>query len=79
MTSLDLRQNAKATELPSNIEAEQAVIGAVLYDNLAMEKCEAITHEESEHIESGHIIGEVQRGYKQGERVLRPAMVRVAK
>jgi molecular chaperone GrpE len=40
---------------------------------------EAITHEESEQIESGHIISEVQRGYKQGERVLRPAMVRVAK
>ena len=40
---------------------------------------EAITHEESAHIESGHIIGEVARGYKLGERVLRPAMVRVAK
>jgi molecular chaperone GrpE len=40
---------------------------------------EAITHEEAEAIESGHIIGEVQRGYKLGERVLRPAMVRVAK
>ena len=40
---------------------------------------EAITHEESEQIESGHIIGEVARGYKLGERVLRPAMVRVAK
>jgi len=31
---------------PANTEAEQAVIGAVLYDNLAMEKCEAITHED---------------------------------
>jgi molecular chaperone GrpE len=40
---------------------------------------EAITHEESAEIESGHIIGEVARGYKLGERVLRPAMVRVAK
>ncbi|MBI5566617.1 MAG: nucleotide exchange factor GrpE [Chloroflexi bacterium] len=40
---------------------------------------EAITHEESADIESGHIIGEVTRGYTLGERVLRPAMVRVAK
>jgi molecular chaperone GrpE len=40
---------------------------------------EAITHEDAEQIESGHIIGEVTRGYTLGERVLRPAMVRVAK
>ena len=40
---------------------------------------EAITHEAAEEIESGHIIGEVTRGYRLGERVLRPAMVRVAK
>ncbi len=40
---------------------------------------EAITHEDADQIESGHIIGEVARGYKLGERVLRPAMVRVAK
>jgi molecular chaperone GrpE len=40
---------------------------------------EAITHEDSEQIESGHIIGEVTRGYTLGERVLRPALVRVAK
>ncbi|CAG0957685.1 Protein GrpE [Gammaproteobacteria bacterium] len=40
---------------------------------------EAITHEESADIESGHIIGEVTRGYTLGDRVLRPAMVRVAK
>lgn len=40
---------------------------------------EAITHEESETIMSGHVIAEVQRGYKMGDRVLRPALVRVAK
>ena len=40
---------------------------------------EAITHEESEEVLSGHIIAEIQRGYKLGERVLRPALVRVAK
>ena len=40
---------------------------------------EAVTHEDSENVMSGHIIAEVQHGYKLGERVLRPALVRVAK
>lgn len=40
---------------------------------------EAITYEEAEGYEEGRIIGEVQRGYMLGERVLRPALVRVAK
>jgi molecular chaperone GrpE len=40
---------------------------------------EAITHEDSDQFTSGQIIGEAQRGYKLGDRVLRPAMVRVAR
>ncbi len=40
---------------------------------------EAITHEESPDHESGEIIEVVQQGYKIGERVLRPALVRVAR
>ena len=40
---------------------------------------EAITHEDSDQYTSEQIIGEVQRGYKIGDRVLRPAMVRVAR
>ena len=40
---------------------------------------EAVTHEEVPGYSDGQIIGEVQRGYILGERVLRPAMVRVAK
>ena len=40
---------------------------------------EAITHEDSDQFGSEQIIGEVQRGYKVGDRVLRPAMVRVAR
>jgi molecular chaperone GrpE len=40
---------------------------------------EAVTYEESEEHQEGQIIGEVQRGYKLGDRVLRPALVRVAK
>ena len=40
---------------------------------------EAVTYEEVSGHEEGQIIGEVQRGYTLGERVLRPALVRVAK
>ena len=40
---------------------------------------EAVTYEESAEHEEGQIIGDVQRGYKLGDRVLRPALVRVAK
>ena len=39
---------------------------------------EAITHEDSNEHESGQIIEFVKPGYLIGERVLRPAMVRVA-
>lgn len=40
---------------------------------------EAITSEENEEVESGFIIEVVQQGYKLGDRVIRPALVRVAK
>lgn len=40
---------------------------------------EAVTYEVAEGFEEGQIIGEVQAGYMAGERVLRPALVRVAK
>mgnify|MGYP006306008297 CR=1 FL=1 len=40
---------------------------------------EAVSYEEHEELDEGEIIGVWQKGYKLGERVLRPAMVRVAK
>ena len=40
---------------------------------------EAITHEEAPGFESGEVIEVIRPGYKLGERILRPAMVRVAK
>ncbi len=40
---------------------------------------EALTHEDSPDHESGQVIEVVQQGYKIGDRVLRPALVRVAK
>ncbi len=39
---------------------------------------EAISHEPAEGAESGQVIGVVQNGYMIGERVIRPALVRVA-
>ncbi|HZJ23144.1 MAG TPA: nucleotide exchange factor GrpE [Anaerolineales bacterium] len=39
---------------------------------------EAISHEHNEDFESGHVIAVVQNGYMFGERVIRPALVRVA-
>ena len=39
---------------------------------------EAISHEPANGAQSGHVIGVVQNGYMIGERVIRPAMVRVA-
>jgi molecular chaperone GrpE len=40
---------------------------------------EAVSHEENDDYEEGEIIAVVQKGHKLGERVLRPAMVRVAR
>ncbi|MGC8781379.1 MAG: nucleotide exchange factor GrpE [Anaerolineae bacterium] len=39
----------------------------------------AVTHEDAEGFSEGQIIAEVSRGYRLGDRVLRPSMVRVAK
>lgn len=39
----------------------------------------AVTHEEADGMDEGQIIAEVARGYKLGDKVLRPSMVRVAK
>jgi molecular chaperone GrpE len=40
---------------------------------------EALSHEESEDYQEGEIIDVLQKGYRMGDRVLRPALVRVAK
>jgi molecular chaperone GrpE len=39
---------------------------------------EAISHEPAEGVESGNVIAVTQNGYLLGERVIRPALVRVA-
>ncbi len=40
---------------------------------------EAVTQEESDSYEPGQVIGVVRQGFRIGDRVIRPAMVRVAK
>ncbi len=39
----------------------------------------AVAYEESPGVADGQVIGELRRGYRLGERLLRPALVRVAK
>lgn len=39
---------------------------------------QAITHEPSTEVPEGHIIAEMQKGYRVGDRVLRPGVVRVS-
>ncbi len=39
---------------------------------------EAISHEPADGAQSGHVIGVVRNGYMLGDRVIRPALVRVA-
>jgi molecular chaperone GrpE len=63
-------QNILESEGVKRIEAK----GAAFDPNFH----EAITHEPSEEVESGHVIDVVQNGYMLGERVIRPALVRVA-
>lgn len=40
---------------------------------------QAVAYEESPGAREGEVIGEMRRGYRLGERLLRPALVRVAK
>jgi molecular chaperone GrpE len=51
------------------------VIGADFDPNVHM----AVMHEESPEHREGEVIGELRKGYMLGERLLRPAMVKVAK
>jgi len=65
-------------KLLSILEAEGAkrieAVGAAFDPNFH----EAISHEPIVGVQSGHVIEVVQNGYMLGERVIRPALVRVA-
>jgi molecular chaperone GrpE len=64
-------QNILEAEGVTRIEAE----GQPFDPNLH----EAATHEDSDDHAAGHVIDVLRQGYKLGDRVIRPAMVRVAK
>ena len=64
-------QNLLETEGLVHIEAEGQTFDPALH--------EAVTHEDSEAHQSGQIIAVLRQGYKLGDRVIRPALVRVAK
>lgn len=63
-------QNILESEGVKRIEANGAPFDPTFH--------EAITHEPSDEVESEHVIAVVQNGYMFGERVIRPALVRVA-
>ena len=63
-------QNLLETEGLKRIEATGAEFDPKFH--------EAISHEPAEGVASGHVIEVVQNGYMLGERVIRPALVRVA-
>lgn len=63
-------QNILESEGVKRIEAEGALFDPTFH--------EAISHEPSDAVESGRVIAVVQNGYMFGERVIRPALVRVA-
>ncbi len=59
------------TEGVERIQAEGETFDPMLH--------EALSHEESSDHQDGQIIEVIRQGYRMGERVLRPALVRVAK
>jgi molecular chaperone GrpE len=64
---LKILEQEGVTPIPSDIEEFDPAIH------------EAITHEDSPAHQSGEIIEVIVQGYKLGDRVLRPALVRVAR
>jgi len=63
-------QNMLEAEGIKRIEAEGVEFNPTFH--------EAISHEPADGVASGHVIAVVQNGYMLGERVIRPALVRVA-
>jgi molecular chaperone GrpE len=64
-------QNVLKAEGVKRIEAEGKEFDPAFH--------EAVTHEDCESTAPGHVIAVVRQGYELGEKVIRPALVRVAK
>ncbi len=63
-------QNMLESEGVKRIDAQGVIFDPIFH--------EAISHEPNDEVESGHVIAVVQNGYMLSERVIRPALVRVA-
>lgn len=61
------------------LEQEGVTVMDVAGNQFDPNQHEAISYEENEGMSEGHIIEVVKQGYRLGDRVLRPAVVRVAK
>jgi molecular chaperone GrpE len=66
-------------KLQSLLESEGVVVIQAAGQSFDPSIHYAVSHEEQPGFSDGDVIAEVAKGYKLGDRVLRPAMVRVAK
>jgi len=59
---------------------EQEGVSPIVVEGQAFDPClhQAVTHEPSTEVPEGYIIGEMRKGYKLGDHVLQPSMVRVS-
>jgi molecular chaperone GrpE len=59
---------------------EQEGVAPIVTDGQRFDPClhQAVTHEPSAEVPEGFIIGEMRKGYKLGDHVLQPSMVRVS-
>ncbi|MBI5841541.1 MAG: nucleotide exchange factor GrpE [Chloroflexi bacterium] len=74
ISGIELIQKKLASILEAEGVKKIEAQGAVFDPNFH----EAISHEAADGFESGHVIAVVQNGYMLGDRVIRPALVRVA-
>lgn len=66
-------------KLQNILEAEGIEPVATQNDDFDPSRHEAISHEDHPQVESGKVIEVLQQGYRIGDRLIRPALVRVAR
>ena len=74
----------KRIERERREQSDQAVLNLMqelllVVDDFDPNIHQAVVHESSPDHREGEVIGEMQKGYMMGDRLLRPAMVKVAK
>jgi molecular chaperone GrpE len=80
LVDLDWVEGVRLIQRKFNVLLEQEGVVPIEATDQAFDPIwhQALTHEPSEDVPEGHIIAEVQKGYKMGDRVLRPSTVRVS-